>query len=150
MDKDIKNGDNPIFTLENFYEVYPQFSKTKDGKNTIPDIVAIMYLNMAHSCIKESRWNEQWRFAMCLFIAHFCTLYLQGITDAKGGIEGVVEAGKAKGVDTSISVGDVSVTTDYSIATSNLNGWNGWSLTIYGQQLITMGRLVGMGAMYIS
>lgn len=148
MFENIKGGDNPVFTIENFYEVYPQFSKTKDGKNVVPEVVASMYLRMAHSCIKESRWSENWNFAMCLFIAHFCTLYLQGITDGNGGIEGIVEAGKAKGVDTSISVGDVSVTTDYS-TTSNLNGWTGWNLTTYGQQLITIGRLVGMGAMYV-
>lgn len=145
----IKASTNPPFTLDNFYEVYPQFGKNKEGNYAVPTIVSEMYLDMANSCIKESRWHNHWKFGMCLFIAHFCTLYLQGLADVNGGIAGIVEAGKAKGVDTSISVGDVSVSTDYSIVTSDLNGWNGWSLTTYGQQLITLGRLLGKGGMYV-
>lgn len=145
----IKTGSNPPFTLENFYEIYPQFGKDKDGKYVVPQIVADMYLEMAHACIKESRWHKQWKFGMCNYIAHFCTLYLQGIADVNGGVEGIVEAGKSRGLDTSISVGDVSVSTDYSITTSNINGWDGWKLTSYGQQLISVGRLLGKGGMYV-
>lgn len=139
----MKPGANPAFTLENFHEVYPQFQET------IPEIVLEMYLDMANSCIKESRWHKQWRYGMCLFIAHFCTLYLQGMADANGGVKGILEAGKAQGLDTSISVGDVSITTDYSLTTTNIEGWSGWSLSTYGQQLITIGKLLGKGNMYV-
>ncbi|MBY6846888.1 DUF4054 domain-containing protein, partial [Clostridium botulinum] len=83
------------------------------------------------------------------FIAHFCTLYLQGVADANGGVKGILEAGKAQGLDTSISVGDVSISTDYSITTTNIEGWNGWSLSAYGQQLISIGTLLGKGGMYV-
>ncbi|MHB8084050.1 DUF4054 domain-containing protein [Clostridium botulinum] len=139
----IKPGTNPPFTLEDFNQVYPQF------KETVPLIVLEMYLDMANNCIKESRWHKQWKYGMCLFIAHFCTLYLQGVADANGGVKGILEVGKAQGLDTSISVGDVSISTDYSITTSNIEGWNGWSLSTYGQQLIAIGKLVGKGGMYV-
>lgn len=145
----IKAGTNPPFTLENFYEVYPQFGKNSEGKCNVPEIVAEMYLNMANACIKETRWHSQWKFGMCLYIAHFCSLYLEGVASADGSVKGIVEAGKTKGLDTSISVGDVSVSTDYSITTTNINGWTGWSLTSYGQQLIAIGKLVGKGGMYV-
>lgn len=139
----MKPGTNPSFTLEDFNQVYPQF------KETVPLIVLEMYLDMANACIKESRWHKQWKYGMCLFIAHFCTLYLQGVADANGGVKGILEAGKAQGLDTSISVGDVSISTDYSITTTNIEGWNGWSLSAYGQQLISIGTLLGKGGMYV-
>lgn len=145
----LNSSPNPIFNIEDFYEVYPQFGKNSEGENNIPNIVLEMYLDMANACIKKARWHKQWKFAICLFLAHFCTLYLEGISDANGGIEGIVAAGKSKGLDTSVSVGNVSVTTDYSITTTNLNGWTGWSLTSYGQQLISLGKLIGKGGMYV-
>ncbi|RXI46085.1 DUF4054 domain-containing protein [Clostridium tetani] len=144
----IKAGTNLKFTLDDFYEVYPQFGKDSQDNYVVPKVVVEMYLDMSHACIKENRWHKQWKFGMCLFIAHFCTLYLQGIASADGGVKGILEAGKSKGLDTSISVGDVSVSTDYS-TTTNINGWTGWSLTSYGQQLISIGKLVGKGGMYI-
>ncbi|NHL37738.1 DUF4054 domain-containing protein [Clostridium botulinum] len=139
----MKPGTNPPFTLEDFNHVYPQF------KDIVPLIVLEMYLDMANACIKESRWHKQWKYGMCLFIAHFCTLYLQGVADANGGVKGILEAGKAQGLDTSISVGDVSISTDYSITTNNIEGWNGWSLSTYGQLLISIGTLLGKGGMYV-
>lgn len=145
----IKAGSNPPFTLEDFYSIYPQFGQNSEGNYIVPKMVLEMYLDMANACIKENRWHKQWKMGMCLFMAHFCTLYLQGVADANGSIKGIVEAGKAQGLDTSVSVGDVSVTTDYSITTTNINGWTGWSLTSYGQQLISIGKLVSKGGMYI-
>ncbi|NFK78996.1 DUF4054 domain-containing protein [Clostridium botulinum] len=145
----IRTSTNPKFTLDDFYEIYPQFGKDSEEKYVVPKVVTEMYLDMANSCIKESRWHKQWKYGMCLFIAHFCTLYLQGVADANGGVKGILEAGKAQGLDTSISVGDVSISTDYSITTNNIEGWNGWSLSTYGQQLISIGKLVGKGGMYV-
>ncbi|QDY23177.1 hypothetical protein CGQ39_19895 (plasmid) [Clostridium botulinum] len=145
----IRASTNPKFTLDDFYEIYPQFGKDSEGKYVIPKVVTEMYLDMANACIKKSRWHKQWKYGICLFIAHFCTLYLQGAADANGGVTGILDAGKAQGLDTSISVGDVSIGTDYSITTSNIEGWNGWSLSTYGQQLIAIGKLVGKGGMHV-
>lgn len=146
----IKTGTNPPFTLENFYEIYPQFGlNTETNTYNVPQIVAQMYLDLANASIKQARWHNYWKVAMCFFIAHFCTLYLQGVADPESGAAGVLEAGKAKGLDTSVSVGSISVSTDYSLIANTVNGWASWQLTTYGQQLSTIGRLVGKGGMYV-
>lgn len=145
----LRKGENPSFTLSDFYGMYPQFDKDSQGNQVIPEPIIETYLYMAHSCIKESRWHKSWKVGMSLYIAHFCTLYAQGVADANAGINGIVEAGKSKGLDTSVSVGDVSVSTDYSIATSNIQGYTGWNLTFYGQQFIQLARLYGKGGMMI-
>lgn len=146
----IKTGTNPPFTLDDFYEVYPQFGFNSENNDyNIPQIVAQMYLDLANASIKQVRWHNYWKVAMCFFIAHFCTLYLQGVADPESGAAGVLEAGKAKGLDTSVSVGSVSVSTDYSLIANSINGWAGWQLTTYGQQLSAIGKLVCKGGMYV-
>lgn len=145
----IKTGSNPPFLLDDFFKIYPQFGKNSEEEHNVPLLVLEMYLNMANSCIKKVRWHSRWQFGMCLYIAHFCTLYLQSIADVDAGAKGIVEASKSQGLDTSVSVGDVSVSTDYSIATNNITGYTGWSLTTFGQQFISIARLVGKGGMYI-
>lgn len=52
----------------------------------------------------------------------------------------------AGGIQTSKSVGDVSVS--YQTLTS-LEDWGQWNLTLYGQQLATMAKVVGSGPMVI-
>lgn len=145
----IRTGTNPLFTLEDFYSVYPQFGANKDGNYVVPELVVKMYLDLANASVKENKWHSYWKVGMCFFIAHFCTLYLQGTSDAESGAAGVLEAGKSKGLDTSISVGNVSVSTDYSTIANGINGWASWKLTSYGQQLASIGRLIGKGGMYI-
>lgn len=146
----IKTGTNPPFTLEDFYSVYPQFGLNTDTNTyNVPQIVAQMYLDLADASIKEVRWHKSWQIAMCNFIAHFLTLYLEGTTDPTSGAAGVLEAGKAKGLDTSVSVGGVSVSTDYSLIANTVNGWAQWQITTYGQQLSSIGKLIGKGGMYV-
>lgn len=145
----IKAGTNPEFKLIDFCDVYPQFGPDKQGNYVIPEFVIKMYLDLANECVKEVRWHGYWKTGMCFFIAHFCTLYLQGVADPNSGAAGILEAGKAKGLDTSVSVGSVSVSTDYSVIASEIDGWAGWKLTSYGQQLASIGRLLGKCGMYV-
>jgi hypothetical protein len=137
-------GSNPSYVYTDFTDDYPQFNST-----IIPQILVEKYISLAHSCIKEARWHDIWNIAMGWFVAHFCSLYVQGTADANSAAGAVIEAGKAKGLDVSQSVGGVSVTTDYNAIGQDLDGWAAWKLTIYGQQLATMGKLVGMGGMYV-
>lgn len=58
----------------------------------------------------------------------------------------VAAQGLAGGIQTSKSVGDVSVS--YQVLTS-LEDWGAWNLTTYGQQLATMAKVVGSGPMVI-
>ena len=43
----------------------------------LPAYVVKLYLNLAYSSLQFVRWQEQWYIAMSLFIAHYCTIFLQ-------------------------------------------------------------------------
>ena len=143
----IKTGDNPSFTLEDFYIQYKQFGPNSNNEFIVPEIVMQMYLDLANASIKESRWHSSWQLAMGWFIAHFLALYVQGMADPNSGAAGVLKAGQARGLNTSKSVGDVSVSTDYSIIANGIDGWANWMLTSYGIQLATIGKFMGKGGM---
>lgn len=145
----IRTGSNPPFSFADFIEMYPQFGPDTNTLYLVPQVITQMYIDLADACIKEARWHSYWKIAMGWFIAHFCTLYLQGTADPNSGAAAVLAAGQAKGLNTSESVGDVSVSMDYNSIGEDLNGWAAWKLTIYGQQLGTIGKLVGMGGMYV-
>lgn len=146
----LKAGTNPPYTLEDFYSVYPQFGPATDEVTyAVPQVITQMYLDLANTCIKEARWHGFWKVGLSLFIAHFCTVYLQGTADSSSGAAGVLKAGQAQGLQSSVSVGDVSISTNYSVIANGIDGWAGWKLTSYGQQLAAIGRLVGKGGMYV-
>lgn len=149
----ILSGTNPSYTLEDFYVVYPQFAPTGVAPTTVPgpvpEIVLTMFLGMAHATIKQTRYRSAWALCMGYFIAHFATLWLEGTAQAGSAAAQVLEAGRARGLRTSESVGDVSAGYDYSSMAQDLDGWAAWQLTIFGQQLATIGKMVGKGGMYV-
>lgn len=145
----IKAGDNPPYLVSDFLAMYPQFGVDSEDKPIIPTIVIQMYIDLANASIKKARWHTYWEVATGWFVAHFCSLYLQGTADPSSGANAVMEAGRVRGLDTSQSVGDVSVSTDYSIIANGLEGWASWLSTIYGQQLATVGKLMGKGGMCV-
>ncbi|WP_368489313.1 DUF4054 domain-containing protein [Clostridium sp. BJN0013] len=141
-------GSNPPYAIEDFLQVYPQFGNDANNNSVIPTAIIQMYINLATTCIKKDKWFDAWEVAMGWFIAHFLTLYLQGTADPNSGAAGVLQAGQTRGLDTSVSAGGVSVSTDYGTITQDLNGWAGWKLTIYGTQLASMARIIGIGGSY--
>lgn len=146
----LKNGTNPPYTLEDFYSMYPQFGPATDGVTyVVPQVITQMYLDLANACIKEARWHGFWKVGMSLFIAHFCTLYVQGIANPDSGAAGILKAGQARGLETSVSVGDVSVSTDFNIIANGIEGWAGFKTTSYGLQLAGIGKRVGKGGVYV-
>lgn len=155
----IRAGDNPPYLLDDFYLEYPVY-----GPRTVPPvapatdptitylinpIVLQMYIGLADASIKETRWRSTWKVAMGWFIAHFATLYLQGMADANSTAAQVLAKGQSKGLMASKSVGDVSVSYDFNSIAQDLDGWASWKLTIYGQQLATMGKIYGKGGRYV-
>jgi hypothetical protein len=58
----------------------------------------------------------------------------------------IAAQGLAGGIQTSKSVGDVSVSYQ---ALASLEDWGAWNLTSYGQQLATMARVIGAGPMVL-
>jgi len=145
----IRVGDNPVYTVDDFYILYPQFGQKTDGTYVVATEILNMYIALANSCIKETRWHSYWKFAMGLFIAHFCTLWLQSTADPDSNAAQVVSKGQSLGLMASKAVDGVSVQYDFSSVANDLNGWAAWKLTIYGQQLATFGKLVGKGNMYV-
>ncbi len=155
----LRGGSNPPYALEDFYINYPAYGpreapvENPDDEPTITylvdPLIMQMYLELANNCLQESRWRSYWKIAMGWFIAHFLMLYLQGMTAAESPAAQVIAAGQARGLQTSKSVGDVSVSYDFSTAMSDLDGWAAWKLTTYGQQLATAAKLVGKGGAYV-
>lgn len=143
----LRTGGNPPYAVGDFTSFYPQFGNNSQSQPVVPVAVIQAFINMANACVQQARWRSMWQVAMGLFVAHFCTLYLQTAADPNSGAAAVFEAGRAQGVITGESVGDVSYSADANL--SDLDGWAAWKLTAYGQQLASMGKLVGKGGMYV-
>lgn len=138
----IKIGENPNYTVDDFYAFYPQF------KDQVPENVITAFINLASANINIKRWNKSWEFGMALFIAHFLTLYVKtsGTVDEP---QTNLASGLIRGIQTSKSVDGVSVSYDVSSVLTELDGWGSYKLTEYGIQLLTMARLLGKGNMYV-
>lgn len=136
---------NPQFTVENFLEVFPQFS------NKIPTSVIDFYLKLANSSLSYSRWGDSWEMGMTLFIAHHLTLYLKSIAglDENSPAQQVINQSLAMGLTASKSAGSLSKSYDYGSINDDLNGWGAWKLTAFGQQFISIAKLMGKGGSYL-
>ena len=145
----LRTGDNPSYTLEDYLSMYPQFESDSGGVYLVPTVILQMYIDLANASIQEARYHGAWVLCMGFFVAHFATLYLQGTASPGSSAGQVLEAGRAQGLATSESVDGVSVSTDYNAIANDLNGWAAWKLTIYGQQLATIGKLMGKGGMMV-
>ena len=113
----------------------------------VPMTILQAYINLASASIQSLRWCEMWQFGMGLYIAHYCTLFLQAYAQGPGSSAGqVAAAGFAIGIKTSKSAGDVSV----GIAVlEGLQDWGAYQLTIYGQQFATFAKALGSGGMLL-
>lgn len=140
---------NPAYAISDFIAVYPQFGPDTNGNYIVPEVILQMYIDLASACVNATRYRSYWAVCMGFFVAHFCTLWVQGTADAGSPAGAVLEAGKAQGLVTSESVGDVSISTDYSLVAASLSGWAAWNITSYGMQFATIGKLVGKGGMFI-
>lgn len=146
----IRGGKNPEYTKEDFFKIYPQFAKQNEaGEDLIPDVVITAYVKLAHTCISYNRYNDMWNTCMSLFIAHFLTLYLQTLSSAEDSVKKIINAGLAKGVQTSKSAGDLSVSYDFSIIANDFEGWGTYKQTAFGQQFLTLAKVVAKGGMVV-
>ena len=112
----------------------------------IPQAVLQMYINLATASLQFARWQDSWLFGMALFVAHYATLYLRSEGSPGTTAQQIASSGLALGLATSKSAGDVSLGFQYLTGWEN---WGSWNLTLYGQQLISMANIIGMGGMYI-
>jgi hypothetical protein len=111
----------------------------------VPLFVIQTYINLANASLMSSRWRSSWTLGMCLYVAHFLTLYLQ--TD--GNPQTTAGQAVANGIQAGITVSKGADGVSQGLQPlAALNGWAAWTLTSYGAQLATMGRVVGAGAVY--
>lgn len=139
----LMHGDNPPFALSDFYKMYPHF------ENKLDDEIVQMYIDFANSSVDERRWGTAWRLGMCYFVAHFCSIHLQGSLSAESTEGQALGVAQTKGLISSKSAGDVSVSYDFGTIMDDLDGWAQWKLTSYGVQFASMGKILGKGAAYI-
>ena len=141
----LKRNENPPFYLEDFYAIYPQFQ----GLDELPDMIVQMYIDFANEVVNIERWGKQWKLGMCLFVAHFCSVYLMSFVENNSEAAAVIAAGQSKGLISSKSVGDVSVSYDFSLAMQNVDTWGQFNLTLFGNQFVSIAKLNSKGGMWI-
>lgn len=140
----IRTGDNPEYTVDDFLAAYPQFCG-----GTVPEVMIKAWVNMAQSSIHKARYHDAWEICMGLYIAHWLTLYLQTAAKADDTVQKKITAGLAKGLQSSKSAGDISVSYDFGSINEDFAGWGTYKLTAYGQQFVTLARMYAVGGMVV-
>lgn len=143
---------NPPYTSEDFLAAYPQFGKVDEttGQPVVPTVVLEAWVKLAHASLNIARYHDAWEMCMGLFIAHFLTLYMQSAASPDDPVGKIISSGLAKGMVSSKSAGDLSISYDLSIVSGDeFRGWGTYKLTLFGQQFITMARIYSMGGMVV-
>jgi hypothetical protein len=86
---------------------------------------------------------------MSYFVAHFCIITMQGRMTPESTEAQVLSAAQAKGLVSSKSAGDVSLSYDFSAMMDDLQGWAQFKLTTYGIQYASLAKIYGRGAIYV-
>lgn len=124
---------------------------TADGTNVqisiyvaplVPLFVISTYITLASASLVQARWQSTWMFAMALYAAHFCTLYLRSEGNSSTTAGAAAVAGLKQGITVASSAGGVSQTLD---RTPGLDDWGSWNETSYGVQLAQFAKSIGMG-----
>ena len=141
--------DNPEFTLCDFTSVFPIFVIADSTDESIPIEVFNLFYNMANSSLKYDRYKSVWKYCMCLYIAHYLTLYLQ-TQNGDAGSQAALAGALPRGVASSKSVDGLSISYDFMGAAEDLAGYGTWKYTIYGQQLATITKSYGHSGMWVN
>ena len=139
------NLNNPSYTRAQFLAIYPQFT------NTVPTTVVDFYISMANASLSYDIYQDQWEYAMGLYVGHFLTLWLQ-MTNGLGEnsqASQVIQSSMAQGLTASKSAGSLSISYDNSTVDNDLPGWAAWKLTKYGILFASLAKLMGKPGSYI-
>jgi hypothetical protein len=139
----LQHGENPPYLLSDFYKMYPQF------ENKVDDDIIQLYIDFGTSCISQLKWRSAWKLGMSYFVAHFCIITMQGRMTPESTEAQVLSAAQAKGLVSSKSAGDVSLSYDFSAMMDDLQGWAQFKLTTYGIQYASLAKIYGRGAIYV-
>lgn len=143
-------GECGNYTASMFQTDFPQFFEdgAEIGFLGSLDMLGV-FIAQANDSVLPSRWGSMWRYAAGLYIAHFSAMYLKTYAPGSSSRNQVVQGAAQTGVVKSASMGDTSISYDNSAVTSGTEKWGTWNATQYGQQLVTLARLVGMGGIYV-
>lgn len=143
------SGDNPDYAISNFTADFPQFQTVCAGTSpTIPTAVTQKFIDMANESLSYRKYGSAWSLCMGLYVAHFCTMYLNASPTSTTS-QGIVGHAKPTLLQTSKSVGDVSASYDAGSINDDLKNFGSFKMTTYGQQLATFVKMAGMGGMYV-
>ncbi|MBR2999760.1 MAG: DUF4054 domain-containing protein [Oscillospiraceae bacterium] len=164
------NGERGNYTPALFAQDFPQFyTKAAPGSEPVVGVgtVGIMtiggaqkepllpapmleqFVDLANSSVIPSIWAAQWRYAAGLFVAHWAALYLKTYSDGSPSAASVASRAGSVGQIASAQLGDTSITYDNGAVDAGTEKWGAWNATIYGTQLATMARMVGIGGVYV-
>lgn len=144
------------YTKDLFLTDFPQFTKkqvSEGGENRIislvPDPMLQVFIDNGNASILPSRYGDIWRYAAGLYVAHFSTLYLKTYSDGSATPARAAATGQQTGLVKEATMGDTTIRYDNEAITEASAKWGSWNATQYGQQLVTMARMIGMGGMYV-
>lgn len=137
-------GERGCYTVDMFLEDFPQFYV-----EPAPGGMLRAFVDQANDSVLPSRWGSMWRYAAGLYVAHFMSMYLKTYNQNPTSAQEVAAAAVQTGAVKQASMGDTSISYDNSAIISGTEKWGAWNATQYGQQLVTMARMVGMGGMYV-
>lgn len=151
-------GERGTYTAELFVTDFPQFTKKAIGddggeisqkESLVPTAMLELFISNANSSILPSRYCDMWRYAAGLYVAHFCTLYLKTYSDGSLSAAQAAAKGQQTGLVREAAMGDTTISYDNTAVTEAMGKWGSWNATQYGQQLVTMARMIGMGGSYV-
>lgn len=144
-------GEKGMYTQMMFLADFPQFKKSggSEDRSLVPETILQLFVDNANTSILPSRYHEMWRYAAGLFVAHYGTLYLKTYSDGSPSAASAAAKGQQTGLIKEASMGDTSISYDNEAITVAMAKWGAWNATQYGQQLVTMARMIGMGGMYV-
>ncbi|HLH04954.1 MAG TPA: DUF4054 domain-containing protein [Bryobacteraceae bacterium] len=124
-----------MVTPASFRADFPEFSDT----NLYSDGTLTFWINLSAALVNADRWTDLTDMAVELATAHQVLLANANQAAAAGG----QQPGATKGLVSSKSVGDVSVSYDLSSATLTDGAF--WNLTQYGVRFLQLARMFGSG-----
>lgn len=151
-------GELGTYTKEMFLTDFPQFTKkqvSQEGESEsqvaslVPEPMLQVFINNGNASILPTRYGEIWRYAAGLYVAHFSALYLKTYSDGSVTPARAAATGQQTGLVKEATMGDTTISYDNEAITEASAKWGSWNATQYGQQLVTMARMIGMGGMYV-
>ena len=156
-----QSGEQGAYAKEMFLTDFPQFTKKRSSEITegeevesqvislVPEPMLQVFINNSNASILPSRYGEIWRYAAGLYVAHFSALYLKTYSDGSANPARAAATGQQTGLVKEATMGDTTISYDNEAITEASAKWGSWNATQYGQQLVTMARMIGMGGMYV-